>query len=652
MFSYIVKNMYRHKLRLVLTFILLVASVTLVSFSLQVLLNFSNMISSSWTSPSMKEDLESVTNLILMFMAILIGFSYVMINNTYSVILQGRIQEFSLLNRLGMYRERIKRMLYIEIMMLGIVSVIIGAISGTVLSYWYMHQYDMKSKLIYSEVIIYILLFTLPMLIFIIHKNLKQLPMSILQHTTTSKKIHSHNNKVQYIKANEIIKKWAWLIVGAIIITYSFLGLGKMISSVFHLHLGVQDIQSINDIAFWIGVFIALGPTILIILKVLELWAKFAKLTTLHLAVQQNLFTYKKIKTLTISFMFSTLLIVGMLGFYHSAKSSVANFAEDHIHYSHVIVSDTPISKSESELKNYVDTQLKGRRSTDTALTLAANNDKDKYLLITGINPTYYDIEELSFINSGKELEIFKKTDGLPIIFSANRAADKGFNIGDELEYNVGDRKFKVQIEETYRPLNLLQGYVSRQHLSQVMYGQDDIYNTVYLIGGTDADAKEISSFLGIKNAVISNMADLKREYKSQAIKGTEMIEAFLYINLLFTTSLIINMFLLSLQDRTKQFAMLRIVGVSKLKLIGSMCIEGLIIFLLGSFLGWELGVEFIKGAVMTMNDSISVPIETHVPVLNLSVTLAVCFLALFVSTVIIGYSALRKNALEYMYKE
>ncbi|AJS57439.1 hypothetical protein UB51_01830 [Paenibacillus sp. IHBB 10380] len=49
MFSYIVKNMYRHKLRLFLTFILLVTSFILVSFSLQVLLNFSNMINSSWT---------------------------------------------------------------------------------------------------------------------------------------------------------------------------------------------------------------------------------------------------------------------------------------------------------------------------------------------------------------------------------------------------------------------------------------------------------------------------------------------------------------------------------------------------------------------------------------------------------------------------
>lgn len=651
MFSYIVKNMYRHKLRLVLTFILLVASVILVSFSLQVLLNFSNMINSSWTSPSMKEDLESVTNLILMFMAILIGFSYVMINNTYSVILHGRIQEFTLLNRLGMYRTRIKRMLYIEIVMLGTVSVIIGATLGTVLSYWYMHKYNMQSKVIYSEVIVYILALTIPMLIFIIHKNLKQLPIGILQLTTTSKKIQKQNNTVQYVKANEMIKKWIWLIVGVAVIIYSFTGLGKLISTVFNLNLETQAIQNINDISFWVGVFIALGPTILIILKILEVWAKSSKLTTLHLAVQQNLYTFRKIKTLTVSFMFSTLLIVGMLGFYHSAKSSVANFAEDHIHYSHVIVSNQPITKSEGELKGYVDTEWKGR-SVETALTIEANNEKDKYLLVTGINPTYFNIEELSYINSGNELEIFKKKEFLPIIFSANRAADKGFNIGDELEYNVGNRKLTVKIEETYRPLNLLQGYVSRQSLSQLLYGQDDIYNTVYLIGGTDKDAEQISSFLGIKNASISNMGDLKREYKSQAIKGTEMIEAFLYINLLFTTSLIINMFLLSLQDRTKQFAMLRIVGVSKLKLVGSMCIEGLLIFLLGSFLGWELGVEFIKGAVMYMNDSISVPMETHVPVLNLSATLAVCFLALFVSTVIIGYSALRKNALEYMYKE
>lgn len=651
MFSYIVKNMYRHKLRLVLTFILLLASVILVSFSLQVLLNFSNMINSSWTLPSMKEDLETVTNLILMFMAILIGFSYVMINNTYSVILHGRIQEFSLLNRLGLYKSRIKRMLYIEIMMLGTVSVIIGATLGTLLSYWYMHQYNMKSKEIYTEVIIYILAFTLPMLIFIIHKNLKQLPIGILQRTTTSMKNKTPNNTVQYVKANEMIKKWIWLMVGLAVIVYSFTGLGRMISTVFNLNLDVQAIQNINDISFWIGVFIVLGPTILILLKALELLAKSAKITTLHLAVQQNLYTFRKIKTLTVSFMFSTLLIVGMLGFYHSAKSSVANFAEDHIHYSHVIVSEEPITKSEVELREYVDANGEGR-SVETALTLLANNEVDRNLIITGINPTYYNIEDLSFINPGNELEIFKDKESLPIIFSANKAADKGFNIGDELEYNVGNQMLTLKIEETYRPLNLQQGYVSRQRLSQMFYGEEDKYNTVYLIEGTDKDAEQISSFLGIKNASISNMADLKREYKSQAIKGTEMIEAFLYINLLFTTSLIINMFLLSLQDRTKQFAMLRIVGVSKLKLIGSMCIEGVLIFLLGSLLGWELGVEFIKGAVMYMNDSISVPMETHVPVLNLSATLVVCFLALFVSTVIIGYSALRKNALEYMYKE
>ncbi|MCB7447350.1 hypothetical protein LI298_28625, partial [Bacteroides thetaiotaomicron] len=73
--------------------------------------------------------------------------------------------------------------------------------------------------------------------------------------------------------------------------------------------------------------------------------------------------------------------------------------------------------------------------------------------------------------------------------------------------------------------------------------GVKGIYNTIYLNRLSDEEIKEFTKYLSVKNYDLMNIGDLKEKYKNQAIKQTEMIEAFIYALIFFSGAIILNMF-------------------------------------------------------------------------------------------------------------
>lgn len=73
--------------------------------------------------------------------------------------------------------------------------------------------------------------------------------------------------------------------------------------------------------------------------------------------------------------------------------------------------------------------------------------------------------------------------------------------------------------------------FTSKSALTEYLFGKDvkGIYNTIYLNRLSDEEIKEFTKYLSIKNYNLMDIGDLKDKYKNQAIKQTEMIEAFIY---------------------------------------------------------------------------------------------------------------------------
>ncbi|MHB1391646.1 MAG: FtsX-like permease family protein [Clostridia bacterium] len=644
MLQYILKNIARHKLRLVLMFTMLILSIALVSFSLQVLFNMSQIIEDNMKDFVLKKELESVISIITMFMCVLVGFSCTMVNNTYAVIIQGRINEFKLLHNLGLYSSRIKNMLFAEISILGFLSIIIGTAMGILIANWYMNAYNLVSRKLYFEVVIYICVLAFPIFLYIINMNFNKISPAIFGSSKNS--ADSLPLKKQE-KTNRILT----FLAGSTLMLLSILVKFNFVIEYLNLENFISNEQSIRDVVFFIGAIIAFDGLIYGILHILDSCAKLLKLNSLYLAIEQNLFSFKKIKTLISSFIFATVLIVGMFGLYHSIRMTVDTYIDDNIYYSHVVMLENPVTLKQEKLLSLPPAEFSGGRIV-RGLTLEALSQKGKRIAVSGIDQSYFEINSLSFINESKKDSIFEEGRELYTIMPIKRMSDEDLSIDDVSEYKVMGKSMGFKIKGEYRAYDRGQMYVSRELLSKRVFGNSDICNTLYFVDFSDSEVEKAVKLLGATKYEVKDISIIKSEYKADAVKGTEMIEAFLYINLLFTTSLIINMFLLSFQDRIRQYAILRVLGVRKSAIIATMLIEGGIIFLLGSSIGWELGKSFVKGAIMYIEDTVFFKVKYFLPTDSLALTLYACMFVLLTSTFIIAVFILRENYSEHIYKE
>ncbi|WAM36262.1 FtsX-like permease family protein [Caldicellulosiruptor acetigenus] len=105
-----------------------------------------------------------------------------------------------------------------------------------------------------------------------------------------------------------------------------------------------------------------------------------------------------------------------------------------------------------------------------------------------------------------------------------------------------------------------------------------------YAIGNIDNITKKLDES-NIKYDVISRDR-LIEEYKNGILKETEMIETFLYIYLPINIFMIINMFLMSLEERSRYNNSFKLIGMRKLKIILMNTFEGIFIIIVGSILG------------------------------------------------------------------
>ena len=149
MINYIFKNISKNKIKIMLTCLMLIVSTALVNFTVQVLFNYMDVLNDITVNATYKKDIESLVTLLRIAIVILIGFAYTIVINTYSIIFYGRSEEFNLLYNLGMDKKRIKRMLYLEVSIVGGISTIIGETISTIFAEVFMKKYDFDFNEIY-----------------------------------------------------------------------------------------------------------------------------------------------------------------------------------------------------------------------------------------------------------------------------------------------------------------------------------------------------------------------------------------------------------------------------------------------------------------------------------------------------------------------
>jgi ABC-type antimicrobial peptide transport system permease subunit len=230
-------------------------------------------------------------------------------------------------------------------------------------------------------------------------------------------------------------------------------------------------------------------------------------------------------------------------------------------------------------------------------------------------------------------------------MFSSKAAANQEWTIGNIVaDYNYNEIPFAFEIGVLYKPINLNQAFTSKKVLSKRLYGTEDKYNAIYLSGYTKEEIDQIMNYF--KNDVYSiyDMEAYTQECIDQAINGTEMIEIILYVSMLFVTSLVINLFILSYSDRKKQYSELMILGIKKFDLLKSMLIESGMVYLIGTGIGYIVAIPFIKGALCIVKEALIFDTIIHIPYRLISGIIVGCFLVILLFTFIIGVYTLNTD--------
>ncbi|WP_270281302.1 FtsX-like permease family protein [Enterococcus faecalis] len=609
-------------------FIILISFVTmlLLTFSLGVIYTLNYRIENELADYLLKKDFKNMKLFLQLGTGVLVGFSLFIIYNTYSIVIQGRKKEFQLLYKLGMKYKKIQQVLSIESFLISSVTAVMGLFTGIVFSRIFLSNYqDMKVEHIPSYIYLIVIASAILFFMWCGSKNLKSMNIEV-----ESKQKEASTIKSQPTSKEKFLSRIK-LTLGIILLIVSI----------------VSGYSTMTIILLFTGLILIFDPLIagtLVSLRFLSL--RFNRLS-LFVAVEENCWNIKRISSLISTLAFSVMLLVGMLTFFHSVKEAVVQKVDETYRFEHILVMNELSEVKEEKVKAYLQ-NLYPHAAFEIALSMEIEKENNENtLILTGVSSKFKNIQVLEMEKEFNIKDFDLNNDSLNVLFPSQLAEKSKIKRNQVIDYSFDkDKSIKISPKDFYQPLDLQQVFTSKSALTEYLFGKGvkGIYNTIYLNRLSDEEIKEFTKYLSVKNYDLMNIGDLKEKYKNQAIKQTEMIEAFIYALIFFSGAIILNMFILSISSRQRIYKGLLIIGMKRKALLISMLIEMSIIYILGVVLGWLFGIIFAEGGIKMMEEVIVFKPAINIPYLQVCSVLVVIYLILVLGIILISRVILKEK--------
>lgn len=523
----------------------------------------------------MKEDISSEDNsfivLMVAFIAVFILCVYMSISVVIYIFYKMRKNELYILKTLGASKKKIRNMYKGELIILGLIISIISFLVGLVITNTFLNYYDMKTSI---NLVMVALFFALSNFIFV--------SIGTIQFRKVFKELTPKIKKKKKKKANYFIQ--------------AIVGITFIITSFF------MSQKEITIVTLFIGIGILVNPILFVIINLLRSLFEILKIPHLSISLKQVIFNFKKVILLTKNIAISIALIIMMFTLYDSLRSSGVQYSSDSMKFDSLVQLNSPIQ----------DLDL-NKEKVFNGLTLNGElNKNNKKVLVAGINEDYVGYEILDFAN-GSMADLKDDVEKIPCIIPELLRINNGFKIGDEIEVKILDKTLNFEIVGSIYTYNLSEIYVPKDALSKFMFNINNISNVFYVKGDESIVINKLPKDGALKSEVIARDT-LIQEYKEGILNGTEMIETFLYVYLAISVFLIINMFLMSIEEKSRYNGSFITLGLRKSKVIFMNIIEGIVTVILGSLLGILIGGILISGLPMFTLASYGVKIDIYIP--------------------------------------
>lgn len=626
MWIYIRENFKKNSSKFLFIILIFFVTMLLLTFSLGVIYTLNYRIENELADYLLKKDFKNMKLFLQLGTGVLVGFSLFIIYNTYSIVIQGRKKEFQLLYKLGMKYKKIQQVLSIESFLISSVTAVMGLFTGIVFSRIFLSNYqDMKVEHIPSYIYLIVIAFAILFFMWCGSKNLKSMNIEV-----ESKQKEASTIKSQPTSKEKFLSRIK-LTLGIILLIVSI----------------VSGYSTMTIILLFTGLILIFDPLIagtLVSLRFLSL--RFNRLS-LFVAVEENCWNIKRISSLISTLAFSVMLLVGMLTFFHSVKEAVVQKVDETYRFEHILVMNELSEVKEEKVKAYLQ-NLYPHAAFEIALSMEIEKENNEdTLILTGVSSKFKNIQVLEMEKEFNIKDFDLNNDILNVLFPSQLAEKSKIKRNQVIDYSFDkDKSIKISPKDFYQPLDLQQVFTSKSALTEYLFGKGvkGIYNTIYLNRLSDEEIKEFTKYLSVKNYDLMNIGDLKEKYKNQAIKQTEMIEAFIYALIFFSGAIILNMFILSISSRQRIYKGLLIIGMKRKALLISMLIEMSIIYILGVVLGWLFGIIFAEGGIKMMEEVIVFKPAINIPYLQVCSVLVVIYLILVLGIILISRVILKEK--------
>lgn len=560
----------------------------------------------------MSGDIDSADNsfiiLMVAFIVVFILCVYMSISVVIYIFYKMRKNEIYVLKTLGASKKKIKKVYRVELVILSFIISLVSFFVGLILTSTFLNYYNVDTKINMGMVLLF----------FIISNSIFVL-IGLNQFKKVYKEITPKKRKKKR-KTNYI--------------TQGVVGVAFIISSFF------TSYKEFTALTLLIGIGILINPIIYLIIKALTKIFRLIKISYLSVSLKQVIFNFKKISLLTKNIGISMALIIMMFTLYNSLRNSGIEYSTKNMKFDSLIQSELPVPDPIiNKDKVFNGLSFNGE--------LSKNNKK---IIIAGINEDYLKYETLDFAK-GSLLDLKSNSNEIPCIVPELFRINNGLEIGDIIESKVLEKKVKLKVVGSIYTYNLSEIYVDKDVISKSILSITDISNVFYVKGNEKLVTNELSK-IGQSNINVISRDTLIKEYKNGILNGTEMVETFLYVYLAISIFLIINMFLMSLEEKSRYNGCFTTLGLRKYKIILMNIIEGVVTIVLGSLLGIFIGGFLINGLTDFTLSLYGVRLNIYIPARFLTNVLLTTQVITIISILVLSLFIVNGKSLKLIGKE
>lgn len=630
MSGYILQNIKKNIRKFIVMLIMLIVCSTVVLFALEIVCDLSNELESRLNDLVAQDELQSMMLMIELGIVLLISFIFIIINNTYNVILFGREEEFNLLYRLGFDKKKIRKLLYGESVVLSIIAFVIGVVLATIISKIFINKFSFNNP-VSLPIYVYLTVGVVNTIIYIyiVNRNLKNITIGL-----------NEKHKEKTVNPNIIRKTFRMAFLGIVILAVKIV----LPDSLFTKIMPGKEVLAKNIITV-VALYLLVNAAILLVLKMLLYISKKYLFNSVYLAVEQNLFNFNKVVAIISSIMTAVTLFVSFQGIFYSIEETTRKYVKESTNYETMVLFKDPPKMSQDDLVQLLEQNKNSNSHYSVALTLNLCDQKGKNFTLSGIDESYYEMQKFYLADGTNIEDMYVEDDYLRIMYSSKKIGQLKLKMGDLVSnYKLDGKEYVFKVAVSYEPINIHQGFTSKRLLSKRYFDGEDKYNTIYF---NKYSKEQVDSILSNFNKDTYTKYDMKSFIKScvdQAIKGTEIIELILYVSMIFVASLVINLLVLSYSDRKKQYKELLILGIKKRQLLISMLIESSLIYVIGAVFGYFISLPIINIALDLVKGELIFETSVYLPYGLFGTVIGACYVIIFVFTYFLGKNLLSKN--------